>query len=243
MLPKRVYEAAKHLEVETKTLLLFLQSNGVKARSASSRLENGTARWLVDLSPDKIRREADGQAVANQRAKARTSSAWWDDHEDEEWGYYEEPTWVGPVHLTAVEAGRAVGVSPSTVRQWVVRGHLRSIGLRGRAKLYRSSEVIAVSKQTATRARQPVQSLAGRFGHPVPGFRDEAVHQDDLVDSNEAARSARVSPATIRAWVSRGHLKPAGRRGRSNLFVRLDVTKLARRPPYRPKREPRNVLK
>ncbi|MFD5964771.1 helix-turn-helix domain-containing protein [Streptomyces sp. NPDC060311] len=38
-----------------------------------------------------------------------------------------------------------------------------------------------------------------------------------------AAVEAGVSPATIRKWVQRGHLSPAGRQGRAQLFRLEDV--------------------
>nr|WP_203600283.1 hypothetical protein [Streptomyces sp. SID9727] len=38
-----------------------------------------------------------------------------------------------------------------------------------------------------------------------------------------AAQEAGVVPATIRKWVQLGHLRPAGRQGRSNLYRLEDV--------------------
>jgi len=44
-----------------------------------------------------------------------------------------------------------------------------------------------------------------------------------LVTTEDAARLADVDVATIRQWRRRGHLQPAGRRGRSTLYRVEDV--------------------
>ncbi|MEV5239984.1 hypothetical protein AB0K89_12860 [Streptomyces cinnamoneus] len=44
-----------------------------------------------------------------------------------------------------------------------------------------------------------------------------------LVTAALAAQETAVVPDTIRKWVQLGHLTPAGRRGRANLFRLEDV--------------------
>ncbi|MEU1309960.1 hypothetical protein ABZ419_13850 [Streptomyces cinnamoneus] len=44
-----------------------------------------------------------------------------------------------------------------------------------------------------------------------------------LVTAAMAAQETAVVPGTIRKWVQLGHLAPAGRRGRANLFRLEDV--------------------
>ncbi|MFG2178943.1 hypothetical protein ACGFLS_09500 [Streptomyces abikoensis] len=44
-----------------------------------------------------------------------------------------------------------------------------------------------------------------------------------LVTARLAAEEVAVVPDTIRKWVQLGHLTPAGRRGRANLFRLEDV--------------------
>ncbi|MFG3284680.1 hypothetical protein [Streptomyces sp. NPDC048111] len=44
-----------------------------------------------------------------------------------------------------------------------------------------------------------------------------------LITTAMAAEEAAVAPDTIRKWVQLGHIAPAGRRGRSNLFRLADV--------------------
>jgi excisionase family DNA binding protein len=44
-----------------------------------------------------------------------------------------------------------------------------------------------------------------------------------LLTGKEAATLVGVSGSTIRMWVSRGHLKPAARRGRTYWYLEADV--------------------
>ncbi|MGX1883535.1 hypothetical protein [Streptomyces sp. NPDC055287] len=44
-----------------------------------------------------------------------------------------------------------------------------------------------------------------------------------LITGALAAREVAVAPATIRKWVQLGHLAPAGRQGRAQLFRLEDV--------------------
>ncbi|GAA1521649.1 hypothetical protein GCM10009730_31710 [Streptomyces albidochromogenes] len=44
-----------------------------------------------------------------------------------------------------------------------------------------------------------------------------------LITGTLAAREVAVAPATIRKWVQLGHLAPAGRQGRAQLFRLEDV--------------------
>lgn len=55
-----------------------------------------------------------------------------------------------------------------------------------------------------------------------------------LVTAGEAAPEVAVGPATIRKWVQLGHLAPAGKRGRENLFRLEDVFRAERRVHRRP---------
>ncbi|UXY28849.1 helix-turn-helix domain-containing protein [Streptomyces sp. HUAS TT20] len=44
-----------------------------------------------------------------------------------------------------------------------------------------------------------------------------------LITAELAAEEAGVTPATIRKWVQRGHLRPAGTQGRRQLYRLEDV--------------------
>lgn len=46
---------------------------------------------------------------------------------------------------------------------------------------------------------------------------------DELFTAEEAAREVGVKPGAIYTWVSRGYLKPRGRRGRYKTFALDDV--------------------
>ncbi|WP_093799551.1 hypothetical protein [Streptomyces sp. Wb2n-11] len=47
--------------------------------------------------------------------------------------------------------------------------------------------------------------------------------QQPLITGLLAAQEVAVAPATIRKWVQLGHLAPAGRQGRAQLFRLEDV--------------------
>ncbi|RLU83930.1 hypothetical protein CTZ27_27555 [Streptomyces griseocarneus] len=53
-----------------------------------------------------------------------------------------------------------------------------------------------------------------------------------LITTAMAAQEAAVTPDTVRKWVQHGHLAPAGRQGRANLF-RLDEVFAAERATHR----------
>lgn len=58
--------------------------------------------------------------------------------------------------VTAEVAARAVDVSPSTIRSWRHRGHLRPVTFQGRTPLYRLSDVVAAARRPSHRpARKP----------------------------------------------------------------------------------------
>ncbi|MCF2530674.1 helix-turn-helix domain-containing protein [Yinghuangia soli] len=57
-----------------------------------------------------------------------------------------------------------------------------------------------------------------------------------LITAGEAASEVEVVPATIRKWVQLGHLAPAGKRGRENLFRLEDVFSAERSAHRRPDR-------
>lgn len=59
-----------------------------------------------------------------------------------------------------------------------------------------------------------------------------------LITTQDAARLCSVRPATIRQWVTRGHLQPCGRRGRTLVFARADVLDAAQRVNERRRRAP-----
>ncbi|MFI5808109.1 hypothetical protein [Streptomyces sp. NPDC051561] len=48
-------------------------------------------------------------------------------------------------------------------------------------------------------------------------------HAEPLITGALAAQEVAVAPATIRKWVQLGHLSPAGRQGRAQLFRLEDV--------------------
>lgn len=55
--------------------------------------------------------------------------------------------------------------------------------------------------------------------------RDENA-PDDLITAKEALHKHHIEPATIRQWVSRGHIEPRGRRDRAYLYDRKELLKV-----------------
>jgi len=237
---RRVYEVAKQIGVPSKVLLLHLRAHKIPARSASSPLAPDVVAELLTHRDYEVKTSAIRQASQERREAAPAPDTWWD-YGPDDWPN-DKPVWVGPEVLTAADAGRAVGVTAATIRQWVARGYLKPVGNDGRAHLFDAAEVRALQERTSSRARQPVQAPGSdRWIFAIDQRRGTtSANILDLVTSVEAAHSAGVAAATVRSWVRRGLLTPTGRRGRSHLFVRLDVIKLARRPGYRPQRKPRH---
>lgn len=126
--------------------------------------------------------------------------------------------------VTTDTAAEMLGIRPATLRQWVSRGHLQPVGRTGRQNLYQQADLHRVHAEVQARTQR------------VPGLKTAHVdfkHFEQLVAADVAARIARVSPSTIRNWVLRGHLKPAGRDGRRHLYRVVDVLRAARRSPAR----------
>jgi DNA-binding transcriptional MerR regulator len=61
--------------------------------------------------------------------------------------------------VTADVAARAVDVSPSTIRSWQKRGHLRAATHRGRTPLYLLADVVAAARRPAHRPRRKPKPL------------------------------------------------------------------------------------
>lgn len=126
--------------------------------------------------------------------------------------------------VTTETAAEMLGIRPATLRQWVSRGHLQPVGRTGRQNLYQRADLHRVQAEVQARTQR------------VPGLKTAHVdskHFEQLITAAAAAGIARVSPSTIRNWVLRGHLQPAGRDGRRHLYRVVDVLRAARRSPVR----------
>jgi len=86
-----------------------------------------------------------------------------------------------------------VSVQPATIRQWVSRGYLRSVGTRGRAALYDRDDLrraqLSTQDRTKTVPFHPVLDLSPKYA-------------DRVITVLEAARFLGVAPSTVRSWVT-----------------------------------------
>lgn len=233
---RRVHEVARDMGLPSKVVLLYLRAAGHERATASSRLSTDRQRQLASVRIVDIKRVARDQARVERRSHA--SAPWWDIDND---GWLPD-RWIGPDTLTTNEAAAAIGVMPSTIRQWVRRGHIRPTGHRGRANTFDTQDVLDAAVAVDAHNRQP--GGPGQRKHQ-PWHVDRGVvaagrrgHPSDLIDTAEAAATAVVAPSTIRAWVRRGHLSATDRDGRRPLYLRQDVLRAARRAPHRTRRKP-----
>lgn len=233
---RRIHEVARAMGLPSKVVLLYLRAVGHERATASSRLSNDHQRQLASVRIVDIKRVAREQASVERRSLV--SARWWDIDDD---GWLPD-RWIGPDTLTTNEAAAAIGVVPSTIRQWVRRGHLRPAGHRGRAYIFGTQDVLDAAVAVDARNQQP--GGPGQREHQ-PWHHDRGVvvagrrgRPSDLIDAAEAAATAAVAPSTIRAWVGRGHLSAAAHDGRRPLYLRQDVLRAARRTPHRTRRKP-----
>ena len=118
--------------------------------------------------------------------------------------------------LSTRDVASRLGVHASTVRQWVRRGYIKSIGTDGASHVFDTSEVLEAFDKIEER-RRPNSSQRNPF-RPVinvpGGLRDR------LVTVAAAAKIVGVSESTIRSWIHRGHLKwHSSSRGRQKWLV------------------------
>lgn len=112
--------------------------------------------------------------------------------------------------MTAAEVATEFGIRAETLRQWASRGYLSSAGRRGRAALYERRDVEMVKQRTL--ARTPHE-------YRWPALHIPSKYSDRLITTAEAATLLRTSPSTVRSWVARGRLVPAGRLRTGHLFT------------------------
>ena len=166
------------------------------------------------------------------------AAAYRDECYDDEIAFeYEHRKEDAPDRLTAKDIEYRFDVQLSTIRKWVQRGYLTPVGSVGRAHIYNRSDVERVQQETAGRSKsykfEGVRGAQPAVANPsisgISSRRDQSrVLADQMLDSTEAANLVAVATSTIRVWVNRGHLHPAGRVGRKHLYRALDVLGAAR---------------
>lgn len=220
----RGYELARELGAQWRVLarVLGLSSFGSMRRLSPSVAADIRNAWSM-VPPDAI-------AVAEAAIQAEDAA---DQARDEA----EHPERYAPELLTSQLIRRHFAVQPATVRKWVQRGYLSPVDSAARPHVFSRSDVQRAID--ATKSRNIAASDPARRGGQSDRRRSESarlriertprIRTDELVDSETAATLVNVSPGTIRAWVSRGHLKPSPfKDGRKHLYVALDVIRAAR---------------
>ena len=114
-------EAARYLDVQPATIRKWV-TRGYLQRSGT----RGTAALYV-------RREVERAGLQTLLRTHRVQEPW------------SAPRYQRPI--TALEASRLVGVSPSTIRMWVKRGHLSPTGRDGNKHLFDSLHVLRVNAE------------------------------------------------------------------------------------------------
>lgn len=194
-----VHELAYELGVTSRQVLAELERLGQHTRSASSTVESSPAAWVRQA----FAFTADGRPRLMRPPRPGLPAP--------------GPT---PQQITAAEAWSIVRVQPATIRQWVSRGYLRSVGTRGRAALYDRDDLRRA--QLGTRDRTKTVPF-----HPVLDLPPKYDHR--LITVLEAARFLGAAPSTVRSWVTRGRLRPVRRSGRAHLFTVHSVLVASRR--------------
>lgn len=120
-----------------------------------------------------------------------------------------EPTW------STRDVAHYFGVKPSTVRQWVARGHLTPDGKHGPSHVFHKNDIFAATAAINARkntAGKPSRR-AGESNRPG-GLSTRDLHRlakvspGTLLTITDAAAILGLAPATIRAWIRRGHVSP-----------------------------------
>lgn len=137
--------------------------------------------------------------------------------------------------MTTRDVAQKLGVRQATVRRWVARGYLKPIRRHGPSHVFRTGDVLEANRQIDSR-RKGTGKAAGGSRYRVdrrPIDLVPAKHWEARITIDEAAKLIRVSPATIRSWIHRGHLATLPSSTRRAVWLRVgDVIRTAhdRRP-------------
>ena len=142
-----------------------------------------------------------------------------------------EPTW------STRDVAHYFQVKPATVRKWVDRGYLVPDGRQGSSHVFARDDVFAAAAAIGARRKEagrpsfhagaPTRKR-GLTSHELD--RLAKVRPDSLVTPTEAAAMLGLSPATIRSWIRRGHLRPhRTSTSRRTLIPVADLYEAARR--------------
>lgn len=196
----RVYELAKELGIESKTVMCRVNEAGGAVRSASSVLDPVIEKRVRDLVA--LSKRDPAERPAPHPAPRRPTPRWPADDFDD------EPLPRRTILLDARDVSRRLDIRQGTLRQWVHRGYLARAETRGRRAFYWQHEVLAAQEQT--RARQ-LRVTGSARAWPAEVLREP-------LTTRQAAIVASVAESTIRMWVHRGHLEPLRRGARPLLF-------------------------
>lgn len=237
---ERVHQAAGRLNVSSRRLLEYLDSNGMAHGTATSALSPAAAALLDQVTTTEILVES----ARHHRYRPPRRPRFWS-WEDDAWGWDDRTwwNWAGPDELTTTEAAWAYAVTPATIRQWVHRGHLAPLRREGRTMVFAARAVYGAAMATGERNNQPGGPLRRdqRVVEPAGRFLS-ADAMGRVVTAEQAASALRLSTSAIRSWRHRGLLSPIRHQGRTPLYLLADVVATARRSPHHSPRKERPVF-
>jgi hypothetical protein len=141
----------------------------------------------------------------------------------------------GP-QVTTRDIARMFDVQQATVRMWVRRGHITPIDKLSNSNVFDTADVLSAHRGIEERSRMPGKGQASpKPSHWQPNRPHIAAkYFDVIVDISQAAGLVHVSPATVRTWIHRGHVKRVPSSRPRDVRLRIgDVLAAAtrRRPP------------
>lgn len=239
----RVWELAEELRISTAELIVLVEPYDKYVTSHLATIPEMALRAIKADPPAPTMKTSDyswyrpppppGPPAKPRRRPRRTPGprqvSFKPPYEEDDHGYGNDPRAdlrYEPFWSTR-DVAHYFDVKLPTVRQWVARGYLTPAGKQGPSNIFRNEDIYAAVE--AIRSRDKVLGASSRPPAPTPRKAQESAldrlptfSPDVEVTATEAAAMLGLAPATIRAWVRRGHLKPLPSSGPRQLLFRAE---------------------